>query len=312
MRVLVIGSSGQDGSLLVDHYLNAGQEVFGASLSRVYEPVNNSDNYRHLFVQFSDPNNSQKVLDGINPDYIFHMGAIHAASGEMNSLGERSYREMFSCHVSITHNILNWLRFNRNSKLIVALSSQMYSANHKSFTIDESSDISPSSVYGETKAEAFELIKKYRRENSIWAAGAILFNHTSIRSKPSFLFPQIAYQFIENEKLGGKVINVRDAYSYLDISSAVEVSSALVKMINQEIPEDFVFGSGKLCQIKDVIHKASELLNIKSGYEIISENSSSGGFNLVSNPRKAKEILGWDPVLTPEEILVEIIKERLA
>ncbi len=312
MRVLIVGSAGQDGSILVDNFLSLGYKVFGISLNRTYHPINNSENYKQLIAQLSDWVAAEKILNDLRPDYIFHMGAVHAASGEMNSLGEKSSGEMFSCHVSVTHNILKWMRLNRNSRLIVALSSQMYSAKNQNHLIDESSAICPSSVYGETKSEAFSLIKKYRRNYSVWAAGAILFNHTSIRSKPSFLFPHIALQIRENMKKGGGVIKIRNANSHLDISSSVEVCSGLVKMINQDSPEDFIFGSGKLCQVRDVIQNASKLVNIESEYEIISEISAFGGHQLVSNPSKALEILEWRPVLTPEEILVRIIQEKLA
>lgn len=312
MRVLIVGSAGQDGSLLVDNFLKLGHTVFGSSLSQGYYPSINSGNYHQMFVQLSDWVIAKKVLDELKPDYIFHMGAVHAASGDMKALGEHSRGDMYLCHVSITLNILEWMRVNYKSKLVVALSSQMYSPKNENVIIDESAATSPSSVYGETKSEAFTLIKKYREDYQVWVSGAILFNHTSIRAKSSFLFPQIAQQFRENERMGGGIIKVRNANSYLDISSAVEVCSGLVKMIFADVPEDFVFGSGKLCQIKDLIYKVSKLMGEIHEYEIVSENSTPGGPQLVSNPRKAQEILGWSPVLTPEEILAQMIEGKLA
>lgn len=309
---MVIGSAGQDGSILIDLYLKSGHTVFGVALTRVYFPVVNSHNYRQVLVDLSNPDLAERLLNELRPDLIFHCAAVHASSGSMSILGKAAYEKMFQCHVSITQNALEWIRVNSQVKLVVALSSQMYSAKAGANILKETSLPSPSTVYGHSKWAAFELIKRYRDLHGIWASGAILFNHSSIRSKPSFLFPQLTKQFQDVFMGDRRTINVRNVNSYIDIASAVEICTGMSQMVTLDSPEDFVFGSGSLCSVRELIHEVGQTLNLPKKIEIVSDTHEEVKNSLVSDITKARNFLDWKPQLKPRDILLNMIEGKLA
>jgi GDPmannose 4,6-dehydratase len=226
----------------------------------------------------------------------------------MSEFGEFAYNEMYGCHVDITKNILEWQIVNRQTKSVIALSSQMYSPTSGVTVISEESIPNPSSKYGSTKLSAFELIKRYRLENQCKAAGAILFNHTSIFSKNQFLFPLIAHQLVEVIAAKRQEIQLLNADASIDMSSAEEVCAGIISMTDIELMEDFVFSSGSLTTVRSVIEEVLTRLSINAPISITSTREHAKTESvLLGNPARAREVLGWKPDKTPADILFEMV-----
>ena len=136
-----------------------------------------------------DYTQTKKVFDEIKPEKIYHLAAKHLSSTNKALMNVGLMNEMRTCHVQITQNILEWQLSNPSCKSLIALSSQMYTPSTRTTIINEQSPCEPQNYYGETKLEAMKLLQFYRRNFHVKTYGAILFNHTSTRSRPDFLFP---------------------------------------------------------------------------------------------------------------------------
>lgn len=306
VTVLVIGSSGQDGSILCD-LLDADNQAFIAvSRSETRLP----DNSTRGPVDLSIPKEAASFLDEFKPSSIVHLAAVHAPSGSMSRMGDEKFDEMVKCHVDISKNILDWQVENPSSKSIFALSSQMFSADKQEPFINLDSEVNPSTKYGETKAECWDLIKEYRSKKNIKASGLILFNHTSDRSKPNFLFPDIAKQFSNILNTGIRTFKIRDADSYVDIFSAYDLGDGIKKCLDQDESRDYIFSSGKYVKIRSIINETSKLLKISELDEIISTNPSKTSIPLYGDIKETINALAWSPKISPSEILASMIKGR--
>ncbi len=309
MSILITGINGQDGRIISRHFKSVGEEVFGISRHNVSYP--DSEIGKEERIDIGDFGAFSNFLDNVNPTKIFHLAASHANSTQMQNHGEDFESEMYSLHVQATKNILEWQKCNprTKSKLVVALSSQMFTAENFRTTIDEGSPINPSSKYGLTKAKAFELIKQYRKNYGIYATGAILFNHSSPFSKQDFVLIEIAKQFID--VLSGKKneIKLRNFDAELDISDAEHICNALIEMLNLANPEDFVLSSGKLTNLKNLTIDCLARYNVVRRIELISTHPSQASRNnLIGNSQKATTKLNWKPSQDPVLILVKIIE----
>lgn len=305
MKILITGAAGQDGIILAKKLVSQGNQVMGIvrnSNSRIYA----GQNLEGLRVQSRDLSDEvicHEVLDSFDPSVIFHLAAVHTNSDGMDRLGMTSARKMHSCHVKIATNVMTWQVKNLESKLIVALSSQMYTASEVLRQISENDLPNPASIYGITKFAAWQEIKAFRTHHKIWAAGAILFNHSSELSKLGYLFPilaeQLARQF-EDPNLG---IEVRAPGAIVDFTSAYDVCEGLIKMTQRNTPEDFVFASGRPMTIADIVNEAQLILDLpKTRFQNV--ESVSGG--LVGNITKARDSLDWAPTASPAEVLVQM------
>jgi GDPmannose 4,6-dehydratase len=311
MKAIVTGILGQDGRLLAHQLGSVGYEIIG--IARHFDK--NEKAYIDPFgcdeiiaEDLSIPSVANSVLDHYKPDRIFHMAGIHTSAASMSEFGEVAYNEMYGCHVEITKNILEWQSGNQQTKSVIALSSQMYTPASDVTVISEGSIPNPSSKYGSTKLAAFELIKRYRLENQCKAAGAILFNHTSILSKDQFLFPLLANQLLEVIAAKRQEIQLLNADASIDMSSAEEVCAGIISMTDIELMEDLVFSSGSLTTVRSVIEEVLTRLSINAPISITSTREHAKTESvLLGNPARAREVLGWKPEKTPADILFEMV-----
>jgi nucleoside-diphosphate-sugar epimerase len=305
MNVLVIGANGQDGSILCDLLKAQGINYVGVArntISYSKETIERS-------VDLSRFESAQNFLDQVKPSHIVHLAAVHAPSGSMFEAGELLFDEMYKCHVQITRNILEWQLRNPKTKSLIALSSQMYSSQKQNPFITLESHLNPSSKYGETKAESWRLIKQYRSAHNVKALGLILFNHTSSRSKPNFLFPELASQFSNILNGEDRVIRIRDAEAFIDIFSAEELGEGLIRCIDSEFAQDVIFSSGRYVKISEVIRDTAQILGMEDSIEIISTHPTDRLTPLYGDISNTFETLKWLPNSAPSEILAKMVKE---
>ena len=310
MLALVIGDSGQDGQILSLKLQSLGMKVIGVSRSRVLfngqsrEPVD-----------LVSPERSYEFLSEYQPKLVFHVAAIHGSSVLQSSVISQQGQEMHECHVGITQNVLNWMvSESKDTRLHVALSSQMYTANQRETNVDELTETSPINFYGQTKVDAWNLLKRFRNEYALQANASILFNHASRFSKKGFVFSILAEQFAKVIKGEVDSISVRDPSARIDVSSALEVCDAMINSVNMAPTEDFVFASGKLTYLSEVIENTIRKFGLPESCFFSdwkkAPNELSPKNTLIANPKKASDLLGWRSKMSPEDILeVMIIHE---
>ncbi len=307
-----MGASGQDGKLLTQISLQHGDTVTGI--------VHKSANYREkipdyevLVKNFAVEEQCKSVLDRINPEIIFHVAASHASSSKMAEFQELNSTEIYKSSVGITRNILNWQVSNLRSRSVIALSSHMYSGTSSDLLVNEECLPSPLTDYGKAKAETFLVIKEYRRLFGVNSCGAILFNHSSIFGRNDFIYPILANQICNVLLNKSKEITLRNFEARLDISDAQEVCTAMYKMSQHVPPEDFVLGSGQVEGIREITLRVLERLNAPANIKLIStEKSTRSSPVLISDIRKAKTILGWNPEIDSVTLLMKLVNQQLS
>jgi GDPmannose 4,6-dehydratase len=310
MKVLLTGVNGQDGRIICDAYLAIGAKVYGIGRKEIF--CSDGEIVQSETINICNPESFRKFLDYVKPNHIFHLAASHANSTGMKLHGVRSESEMFALHVGATQTILEWQRRNKRykPKLLVALSSQMYTADGDLRWIDESTPLNPSTIYGETKAKAFELVKEYREMYNVYAVGAILFNHSSRYTKLDFVLANIATQVVAILDGTQDRIVLRDFDSKIDISSAEEICEALLRVVNLDSPQDFVLASGYPTDLRRLTLDCLEHYKISKRIELISTSPSQDlQRTLVGNVKKASTYLNWEPKQDPLAVLVSIVEE---
>lgn len=307
MKILIIGAAGQDGSILAENYYANGHDVVGV---RSRQGGAACQGFEVLDIDFSNRNESVSLMQRFRPDRVFHLAAVHSSSALIDIPPERTQNNIYLCNVEMTRNILDWQRVDSNCKSVIGLSSQMYSLEKSGRLIDETAEFAPQNYYGETKVAALSLIRKYRRLYETQSFGAILFNHTSNRSKPEFLFPQLVIKMGQILRGESKTLVLREPDAELDISHASEICNALMEIAELGESSDFVLASGGCIKIRDLISNVFLSLSFNGDYQIqrgAEELTSTTG--LIGDSSKAFRVFGWKVHLTPEEILVKMLQD---
>ena len=310
MITLVIGDTGQDGRILSKKLQSLGYKVLGVSRSRtVFE------SYKWPAVNLDSQVQAYDFLNHFSPALIFHVAAIHGSSEFQPMVIESSREDMYACHVSIMRNIVLWAKLNLDTRVHVALSSQMYTAHDSHLIVNEKTPTSPSNFYGETKAEAWTLIQEARDNSDIKASASILFNHASVHSRNDFVFSQLRDQFVQVLNGKSKRIVLRNPLAKIDMTSAHEICDAILQNICYQPEEDFVFASGKNISLSSIVSSTINHFNLPNSLFECPEdlNRSHGGkpYMLKADARKAQKLLGWKSSDRAEEVLWGMIASSL-
>ena len=191
----------------------------------------------------------------------------------------------------------------------------------------ETTPFYPRSPYGVAKLYSHWITVNYREAYDIFACSGILFNHESPLRGETFVTRKIT-QAVSKIKLGlqDKLL-LGNLSAERDWGHSKDYVEAMWLMMQYHKPEDFVISTGKKISVRDFTSMAFKFLDIdiewqgmginekgidKSNGKIIVEVDSKY-FRptevdlLIGDSTKAKNLLGWSPKYTVEELCQEMV-----
>jgi GDPmannose 4,6-dehydratase len=315
MRALICGISGQDGSLLANFLLDKGYEIWGTSRDIQSCSLRNLKSLgieKDISLLSMAPNDFRSVYNAFqlaSPDEVYNL------SGQTSvGLSFEQPVETLESIITGTLNILEVIRthFN-NTKFYNAGSGECF-GDTNNMLADEATTFAPTSPYGIAKASAQWLVSNYRQSYNLHASTGILFNHESQFRPKRFVTQKIIYGV--QDVISGKSQKI--VLGLLDIKRdwgwASEYVEVMWKMLQQEIPDDFVVATGQVYSLRDFIEHAFKIYNLEwRDYVHISTDllrpldiKYSGGSSY-----KATKVLNWQPKYNMYKI-VEAMSECAA
>lgn len=307
---LIVGITGQDGSLLTKHLLKKKIKVIGTTTS------NNLKNLIKLRVK-------KKVKIIYSKKYKknffsklfkkFNISQIYYFSGQSSvSKSELLRFETIESNTKPLIDILEFLRISRKKiKLINAVSSEMYGNSKKK--INEKTLVNPQSFYGLAKSLSFEIVKSYREQFKLNLCNLILFNHESNLRPKNFVLKKIISEAkkINKQKKKYKKIFVGNLEVKRDWGWAPEYVELMFEIAKSKYREDFVIATGRTSKleylVKQIIDKngLSMKQNIKISKKFTRKNEI---FENYADIKKIKKFFNWKPKYTINKILYNLQK----
>jgi GDPmannose 4,6-dehydratase len=194
----------------------------------------------------------------------------------------------------------------------------------------ETTPFYPRSPYGVAKQYGFWITKNYRESYGMFAVNGILFNHESERRGENFVTRKITLavariaQGLQDKLYLGNLDALRD-WGY-----AKDYIECMWLILQQETPEDFVIATGECHSVREFCTIAFKEVGINlrwegSGIEEKGVDELTGKVlievdpkyfrpaeveQLLGDPSKAKNLLGWNPRKTSFEDLVKIMVQH--
>lgn len=312
---IVYGSAGQSGSFLCELLLAKGYKTIGAirrnstpNLNNLTECIKNS-NFSIEKVDITDAFSVFSVNNKYRPSEMYNL-ACQSHVGSSFSTPSST----IDVSVSGSLNCLEWLRQNKNCRYYFAASSELFGSSFDRDPItrerfqDEDTTMSPNSPYAIGKLAGFNLTRMYRESYNLHASSGVCFNHESRRRSDDFVTQKIIkYAVNQPYRQPLKLGNIN---AYRDWSHAKDIVRAMWLILQKDAPDDYVIGSGQTHSIHDFIKCVSKKLDV-----IIPYTDNNQEFNrpndvpyLRANPSKAKQVLGWSPEITFEEMIDDMIE----
>ncbi len=306
-RALIVGISGQDGSYLAKYLLDMGYEVIGSSRDH---QINSFINLKKLNIINNVklttlvPENYDSVVKGLtenNPSLVFNLS------------GQTSVGISFSIPVETinsiyigTMNFLEAIRKNKPSvKYFNAGSSECYGDIGNTIA-DERTRFSPQSPYAIAKTSAHYLVKQYRQSYGLYACTGILFNHESNLRSSNFVTMKIILAAKKIHSHNDGILNLGNLDIYRDWGWAPEYVVAMWRIMQHEIPDDFIIATGKTTSLKTFVEKAFSYYSLNWVNYVVEDKRLFRPTDIKyisGDPSKINKNLGWKSTFSIDEII---------
>ena len=306
---LITGISGQDGSYLAELLIKKKYKVYG--ICSPYKKVNfeNLKNIRKkIVIKKIDINNYSKIkqiIKNLKPTEVYHL----AAQSFINYKFEDEFFKL-NPNINGTHYLLSAIKnFSTKTKFYFAASSEIFGNSAKKKQ-DENTEFNPRSAYGISKVTGYYLTKNYREAYGIFACSGILYNHESPRRNKNFVTRKITYNLAKIHRNKKHKIFLGNINSKRDWGHAKDYVVAMWKMLQQNKPQDFVIGTGKIHSVKDFLKIAFGYFGLDYRKFIIIDKKfyrKNDKYILRANINKATKILKWKPKINFKSLVNEMV-----
>jgi len=200
----------------------------------------------------------------------------------------------------------------------------------------ETTPFYPRSPYGVAKLYAYWITVNYREAYNMFAVNGILFNHESPLRGETFVTRKIT-RGVAQIALGlDEKIFLGNLDAERDWGHAKDYVELMWRMLQHDVPEDFVAATGKKTSVRDFCKMAFAAAGIAISFKgegekeigvIDSVKEPGTGLNpgqtvieidpryyrptevelLIGDATKAKKLLGWTPTYTVQQLVSEMV-----
>ena len=314
---LITGITGQDGSYLAEFLLKKKYIVHGIirrvamedqdhRLWRIKHILNKITIHAATLESYAS---LVKIISVVKPTELYHLGA--------QSFVSYSFQDEFSTlntNINGTHYVLSAIKdFSPQTKLYFAGSSEMFGKVQR-IPQNEKTRFYPRSSYGISKCTGFDLVRNYREAYKLFACTGILFNHESPRRGFEFVTRKITSAVAKIKSGKQKYLELGNIKAKRDWGHAKDYVEAMWKMLQQNKPDDFVIGTGKVHSVENFLKLSFKYagLDYKKYLKINKKfyRPSEVDF-LVADFSKAKKKLNWKPRIKFNQLVKEMTDSDL-
>ncbi len=336
-KALITGITGQDGSYLAEQLLDKGYEVHGMirrsssfnteRIDHLYhdEGLRETGKFQLHHGDLTDSSNLNRLLERIEPDEIYNLGAqshvkvsfeVPEYTAEVDAIGTLRFLDA-----------IKEVGLERKVHFYQASTSELY-GKVQEVPQSETTPFYPRSPYGVAKLYGFWIVVNYREAYNIHASNGILFNHESPRRGETFVTRKITRAAGRIREGLQERLRLGNLDAMRDWGYAPEYTEMMWRILQQPEPGDYVCATGEMHTVREFCEHAFAAVGLPVRFE--GEGVNEKGIceatgkllievdpkyfrpaeveQLLGDPSKAREVLGWSPKVTFRE-LVTIMAE---
>jgi GDPmannose 4,6-dehydratase len=312
---LVTGIGGQTGSYLAEILVENDWKVYGLQrrtstlTTQRIDHLLDSGRIETYYGDLADANSIVRLLMKIKPDVVYNLGSM---SHVRVSFDVPEYTGQVTGLAAVR--ILESLRTlgMSNVKYYQASSSELWGISPP--PQNENTIMQPQSPYGVAKLYAYFITKVYRTGYGMFASNGILHNHESPRRSRNFVTQKICYEAVKI-KLGlQKEIRLGNLDAKRDWGFAGDYAKAIYMIMQHSVPDDFVIATGEQHSVKEFAEMVFNKLglnfydHVKFDEQYLRPNEVP---SLCGDSTKARNILGWKPEVSFEQLVDMMIESAL-
>ena len=333
-NAIITGVTGQDGAYLAQLLLDKGYKVYGTyrrtssvNFWRIEElGVDKHPNMHLVEYDLTDLGSSLRLLQQAEATEVYNLAA-------QSFVGVSFDQPHTTAQITGIGplNLLEAIRIvNTKIRFYQASTSEMF-GKVQAIPQVESTPFYPRSPYGVAKLYAHWMTINYRESYGIFATSGILFNHESPLRGKEFVTRKITDAVARIKLDKQDVLELGNMDARRDWGYAKEYVEGMWRMLQADEPDTYVLATNRTEMVRDFVTMAFRAVDIalhwqgsaeheqgvctKTGKVLVRVNPKfyrpTEVELLIGNPAKAKELLGWEPKTTLEELCAMMVEADL-
>ena len=336
---LITGVTGQDGAYLSEFLMGKGYEVHGVKrrssqfntdrIDHLYQDRHEQNvNFFLHYGDMTDSTNLIRIVQEVQPDEVYNLAAQSHVQVSFETPEYTANADALG-----TLRMLEAIRIlglTDKTRFYQASTSELFGQVRET-PQNESTPFYPRSPYAAAKIYGYWITVNYREAYGMFACNGILFNHESPLRGETFVTRKIT-RAVARIKLGlQSKLYLGNLNAKRDWGFARDYVEAMWRMLQQEQPADFVIATGRTESVRTFVELAFREVGICLRWE--GEGKSEQGIDaasgrvlvevdpryfrptevetLLGDPTKARERLGWQPRITLEQMVAEMVRADL-
>lgn len=313
-RALITGITGQDGSYLAELLLEKQYKVFGirrqfggASAGHVQRVEREIE---WILGDLTDLASVTQAIQQAKPDEVYNLAAqsFVASSWDHPSLTGKVTAIGVSYLLEALH------RTKPDARFFQASSADMFGKSSES-PQRETTPFLPANPYAVSKLYGHWTTVNYRESLGMYTCSGILFNHESPRRGAQFVTRKVT-QAVASIKMGLQSrLGIGNLDARRDWGFAGDYVNAMWRMLQQQMPDDYVIATGKTHSVRELLDIAFRHAGLSYEDYVYVEPSLirlADVVELRGDASKAREQLGWEPKVSFADLVVTMVEADMA
>jgi GDPmannose 4,6-dehydratase len=310
---LITGVSGQDGQILADRLLAEGVEVHGL-LRSPDDAVTLRPGVVPHTGDLTDHARVAAVVRQVAPDQIYNLAGVSSVAfswqhpvvtGAVSGLGavavfEAAYRLQESR--------------GRAVRVLQASSAEVFGLPDRT-PQDEGTSLRPVNPYGAAKAYAHTMAGVYRARG-LPVSACVLYNHESPLRPDAFVTRKITRAAARIAVTGEGTLVLGNLDARRDWGWAPDYVDAMIRTVRHDVASDFVIATGRTHSVADFAATALRHAGVTDWERRVRVDPALArpvdAVELVGDPRKARDELGWEATVPFEEVVTRMVDHDIA
>ncbi len=338
-HALITGVTGQDGAYLTRLLLDKGYIVHGVkrrsssfNTSRIDDLyVDPHDPNAKFFLHYGDLTDSTniiRIVQETQPDEIYNLGAQSHVQVSFETPEYTAQSDAIGALRILE--AIRILKLEKKTRFYQASTSELYGKVVET-PQRETTPFYPRSPYAAAKIYAYWVTVNYREAYGIHASNGILFNHESPMRGETFVTRKITRAVAAIDSGLQDTLYLGNLDAKRDWGHARDYVEGMWRIVQHNEPDDFVLGTGEMHSVREFTELAFAKVNTKilwsgKGVDEVGKDADSGQVLvrideryfrptevelLLSDPSKAKKILGWEHTTSFQELVNEMMESDL-
>jgi GDPmannose 4,6-dehydratase len=316
-KALVLGSTGQDGSYLIELLLKKNYEVHGlirksatGNTKNIKHLIENKKIYNKKFFlhkgDLLDIGSISSIIDKVKPVELYNF-ADQDHVGWSYEIPSYSFKVTALSVIEILEVIKK-----RKIKYFQPISSNIFGLSSENIQ-NEKTITDPNSIYALGKDTAQNACKMYNRIYNMFNCGAIFYNHESPRRAREYVTQKIVHGVCQIFFKKKKNLILGDMSAKIDWGYAKDYVEAAWKIMQQKKPDFYIIGTGEVNTVEYFVKNCFDYIGLDYKKYTKSDKKlfriSKTGV-LKGNTDKAKKHFAYNRKKTKLKELIKIMMDH--